>query len=111
MTDKQTKLARVIVIVLLLGYYTWILTSAWAMSDLWYWNIEEGLIWIRGGVGFIPFPFRTETGIAIPSRAHPIIETFYLVFMHNGIWIAWIIFGLSYLLYLLRSYRVVSSPQ
>ena len=90
-------------VVALLAYYIWILTSVWSMSGLWLWNPEEGLMWTSGAPGRF-FPLPAQPGIAaVMSPAYPIDEVFYLVFMHGGIWIAWIALGL---LYLFSPYRL-----
>ena len=60
-------------------------------------------MWSSGGPGgFFPLPF--PPGIAaVITPGLPIDNVFYLVFMHGGIWIAWIALGL---LYLFSPYRV-----
>jgi hypothetical protein len=51
---------------------------------------------------FIPFPM--EPGIAtVITQAYLTDQVFYLIFMHNGIWIVWIILGI---LYLFSPYRI-----
>ena len=100
--DEAARTRRVRV-ALLLVYYILILTFAWLMSGLWWWNLEEGLMWSSGGPGiFFPIPF--PPGMAgVETPAYPVDQVFYLVFMHCGIWIAWIALGL---LYLFSPYRV-----
>ncbi len=86
-----------------LVYYVWILYSAWSMSDLWSWNLEDGLIWSSGGFGMF-FPIPIEPGMAaVITQAGIIDQVFYLVFIHSGIWILWIILGL---LYIFSPYRL-----
>ena len=99
----RAALIRRVVVALLLVYYIWILTSAWSMSGLWWWSLEEGLMWSRAGLRFFPIPFMSEIGAAVISPAHPIEQIFYLVFMHCGLWVAWIALGL---LYLFSPYRL-----
>jgi hypothetical protein len=76
-------LFRRLPVVLLLVYYVWILLSAWSMSFLWWWNLEEGLMWTVGGGSFFPVP---RVGItAVITRSGFIDQVFYLIFMHGGI--------------------------
>ncbi len=90
-------------VALALVYYVWILFSAWSMSTLWSWNLEEGLVWTSGGFGMF-FPIPIEPGMAAVMTGATIIDqVFYLVFMHSGIWILWIILGL---LYIFSPYRL-----
>jgi hypothetical protein len=100
--DEAARTRRVRV-ALLLVYYTLILVFAWSMSRLWWWSLEEGLMWSSGGPGmFFPIPF--PPGMAgVITPAYPVDQVFYLVFMHCGIWIAWIALGL---LYLFSPYRL-----
>jgi hypothetical protein len=100
--DRAALLRRAAV-ALLLVYYIWILTSAWSMSGMWWWNPEEGLMWSRAGLGFFPIPFMSDIGAAVIAPAHPLEQMFYIMFMHCGLWIAWIALGL---LYLFSPYRV-----
>jgi hypothetical protein len=96
-------LRRRLPVVLLLLYYVWILLSAWSMSGMWWWSLEEGLMWSHGGPGSF-FPIPSVGGIAaVITPANLIDQVFYLIFMHSGIWIVWIIFGL---LYLFSPYRL-----
>ena len=88
-------------VALLLVYYIWILVSAWSMSKSWWWSLEEGLMWLSGGQGrFFPIPIQPGRQIFIPldiTHGYLVDQVFYLVFMHGGIWIAWIALGLLYL--------------
>jgi len=100
--DKVALISRVAVALLLI-YYIWILTSAWSMIGLWWWSPEAGLTWSSGGPGrFFPLPALPGWATVI-TPGLPIDNVFYLVFMHCGIWIAWIALGL---LYLFSPYRV-----
>ena len=88
---------------LLLVYYVWILFSAWSMSNLWWWSLEDGLVWSSGPPGsFIPILSGPGNYLYV-SSAHLIDQIFYLIFMHYGIWIVWIILGI---LYLFSPYRL-----
>lgn len=89
--------------VILLIYYVWILFSAWFLFGFWGWSFENGLIWSSGGPGsFIPIP--SEPGhLAVITSGHLIDQVFYLIFMHYGIWIVWILLGI---LYLFSPYRL-----
>jgi hypothetical protein len=99
--DKVALIHRVMV-ALLLVYYIWILVSAFSM-DGWRWSLEEGLMWSSGGPGRF-FPISTPPGnLAIMTQAFLVDQAFYIMFMHCGIWIAWIALGL---LYLFSPYRV-----
>ncbi len=99
----RAALARRVTVALLLIYYIWILTSAWSMSGSWWWSLEEGLMWISTIPGrFFPIP-APPGGYWVISHASLVDNIFYLVFMHGGIWIAWIALGL---LYLFSPYRV-----
>jgi hypothetical protein len=99
--DRAALLRRVAVAFLLV-YYIWILISAWLIGG-WWWSLEEGLMWTSGGPGRF-FPLPAPPGIAaVLTHAFLVDNIFYLVFMHCGIWIAWIALGL---LYLFSPYRV-----
>jgi hypothetical protein len=90
-------------VALLLVYYVWILFSAWSMSGHWRWSLERGLYWTSGGPGsFIPIPSGPGV-LTVISPANLIDQVFYLIFMHYGIWIVWIILGI---LYLFSPYRI-----
>ena len=94
--DKVALIHRVMV-ALLLVYHIWILISAWSMSGSWWWSLEEGLMWSSTIPGrFFPIP-APPRGYWVISHASLIDNAFYLVFMHGGIWIAWIALGLFYL--------------
>jgi hypothetical protein len=99
--DRAALLRRVTVAAFL-AYYIWILTSAFSMGG-WWWSPEEGLMWVSTIPGrFLPIPAPPE-GYGVLSYGYPIDQVFYLVFMHGGIWIAWIALGL---LYLFSPYRI-----
>ena len=84
-------------------YYVWILFSAWFMSGSWSRNIGSGVTWTSGGPGMF-FPIPMEAGIlAIITTAGIVDQIFYLVFMHNGIWILWLVLGF---LYIFSPYRL-----
>jgi hypothetical protein len=90
-------------VVVLLIYYSWILFSAWSVSYLWGWSFEGGVMWSSGGPGtFFPFP-RPPGEATVVTTASLLDQAFYLVFMHSGIWIIWIIIGV---LYLVSPYRI-----
>lgn len=96
-------LLRRLPVAILLVYYVWILLSAWSMSYSWSWSLDEGLTWSSGGPGsFIPIPSRPGY-LAVITRAYLIDQIFYLIFMHGGIWIVWIILGF---LYVFSPYRL-----
>ncbi len=98
----KVALKRRIIVSLLLVYYIWILVSAFSLC-CWWWSLEEGLMWTSGGPGRF-FPFPAQPGIAgVLTHGYLVDQVFYLVFMHGGIWIAWIALGL---LYLFSPYRV-----
>jgi len=99
----STARTRRVRVALLLVYYILILAFAWSMSGSWWWSLEEGLMWSSGGPGiFFPIPF--PPGMAgVITPAYLVDQVFYLVFMHGGIWIAWISLGL---LYLFSPYRI-----
>ncbi|MGD9395638.1 MAG: hypothetical protein PVJ05_04345 [Candidatus Thorarchaeota archaeon] len=89
-------------IVVLLIYYIWILFSAWSLSYLWGWSLESGVLWSSGGPGtFFPIP-RPPGEATVVTTASLLDQAFYLVFMHSGIWIMWILLGV---LYLVSPYR------
>ncbi|MGY5862367.1 MAG: hypothetical protein RTU09_08345 [Candidatus Thorarchaeota archaeon] len=99
--DKTARTRRVAV-ALLLVYYIWILVSAFSLC-CWWWSLEEGLMWTSGGPGrFFPIPVPPGM-LAVLTRGYPVDQVFYIVFMHGGIWIAWIALGL---LYLFSPYRI-----
>ncbi|MHA1862714.1 MAG: hypothetical protein ACTSWA_03015 [Candidatus Thorarchaeota archaeon] len=88
---------------LVLIYYVWILFSAWFMSGLWSWNIGSGVTWTSGGPGmFFPIPMGPGM-LTVITTANIIDQIFYLIFMHNGIWILWILLGS---LYIFSPYRL-----
>ena len=96
----RAALTRRVAVALLLVYYIWILTSAWSMSGLWWWSLDEGLMWSSGPGRFFPIPAPPGAQIIIAlgiTHGYPVDHVFYLVFMHGGIWIAWIALGLLYL--------------
>jgi len=98
----RAALIRRIVASLVLVYYIWILVSAFSMGG-WWWSLEEGLMWSSSPPGrFFPIPAPPGPYMAI-SHASLIDNIFYLVFMHCGIWIAWVALGL---LYIFSPYRV-----
>ena len=98
----RAALIRRVMVALLLVYYIWILISAWFIGG-WWWSLEEGLMWSSLPPGrFLPIP-APSGGYQVFSRAYLIDQIFYLVFMHGGIWIAWIALGL---LYLFSPYRI-----
>ena len=100
--DKAAWTRRVRVAILLV-YYILILAFAWLMSGSWWWSLEEGLMWSSGGPGmFFPIPFPSGM-LGVETPAYLVDQVFYLVFMHGGIWIAWIALGL---LYLFSPYRI-----
>ena len=99
----RAALIRRVAVALLLVYYIWILASAWSMSGSWWWSLEEGLMWSSTIPGrFFPIP-SPPGGYWVISHASLVDNIFYLVFMHWGIWIAWVALGL---LYLFSPYRV-----
>ena len=99
----RAALIRRVAVALLLVYYIWILASAWSMSGSWWWSLEEGLMWISTIPGrFFPIP-APPGGYWVISHASLVDNVFHLVFMHGGIWVAWIALGL---LYLFSPYRV-----
>ena len=54
-------------------------------------------MWSSGGPGSF-FPIPSWPGIAaIIVPGHLIDQVFYLIFMHGGIWIVWIVLGLVYI--------------
>ena len=90
-------------VVVLLIYYIWILFSAWSLSYLWWWSLEGGVMWSSGGPGtFFPIP-RPPGELTIVTAASLLDQAFYLVFMHSGSWILWILLGV---LYLVSPYRI-----
>jgi hypothetical protein len=90
-------------ITLLLIYYILILFSAWSMSHMWSWSLENGLVWSSGGAGsFFPIPSGSGA-LTVITQASLIDQVFYLIFMHYGIWIVWITLGI---LYLFSPYRL-----
>ena len=92
----RAALIRRVAVSLLLVYYIWILVSAFSMVG-WWWSLEEGLMWSSLPPGrFLPIPASPGPYMAI-SHASLVDQVFYLVFMHGGIWIAWIALGLLYL--------------
>lgn len=98
----RAALIRRIVASLVLVYYIWILVSAFSMGG-WWWSLEEGLMWSSTIPGrFLPIP-APPGGYWIISPGYLVDQVFYLMFMHCGIWIAWIALGL---LYLFSPYRV-----
>jgi hypothetical protein len=100
--DKATRTRRIRV-TLLLVYYILILAFAWSLSGSWWWSLEEGLMWSSGGPGmFFPIPFPPGM-LGVITPAYLVDQVFYLIFMHSGIWIAWIALGL---LYLFSPYRI-----
>ena len=100
--DRAARTRRVRVAILLV-YYILILAFAWLMSGSWWWSLEEGLMWSSGGPGmFFPIPFPSGM-LGVITPAYPVDQVFYLIFMHWGIWIAWIALGL---LYLFSPYRL-----
>ncbi len=100
--DKAARKRRVRV-ALLLVYYILILAFAWSLSGLWWWSLEEGLMWSSGGPGmFFPIPFPPGM-LGVITPAYLVDQVFYLIFMHGGIWIVWVALGL---LYLFSPYRV-----
>jgi len=100
---NRTLLRRRVPVAIALVYYVWILLSAWSMSILWGWNLEGGLMWTSGGAGrFFPIPLGPGE-MTIVTSASIIDQVFYLVFMHSGIWVLWIILGL---LYIFSPYRL-----
>ncbi|OLS29622.1 MAG: hypothetical protein ThorAB25_15610 [Candidatus Thorarchaeota archaeon AB_25] len=99
----QSLLVRRSPTIVLLIYYIWILFSAWSMSYLWGWSLEGGVMWSSGGPGTF-FPFPSPPGEAtVVTTASLLDQAFYLVFMHSGIWIMWILLGV---LYLVSPYRI-----
>ena len=99
--DKAARTRRVAV-ALLLVYYIWILVSAFSQC-CWWWSLEEGLMWTSGGPGMF-FPIPVPPGIlAVITHGYLVDQIFYIMFMHGGIWIAWIALGL---LYIFSPYRV-----
>ena len=105
MSNKSESVIRRIVrygVALLLVYYIWILVSVWSMGG-WWWNLEAGLTWSSSPSGrFLPIPALPGM-FAMISHASLIDNVFYLVFMHNGRWMAWVALGL---LYLFSPYRM-----
>jgi len=70
------------------------------MIGLWWWSLEEGLMWSFGPGRFFPIPAPPGAQIFIAlgiTHGYLVDHVFYLVFMHGGIWIAWIALGLLYL--------------
>ena len=60
-------------------------------------------MWTSGGPGrFFPIPVPSGM-LAVITHGYLVDQVFYLVFMHGGIWIAWIALGL---LYLFSPYRL-----
>ncbi len=99
--DRAARTRRVAVALLLI-YYIWILASAFSMGG-WSWSLVEGLMWSSGGPGRF-FPIPTPPGnLTVMTHGYLVDSIFYLVFMHGGIWIAWIALGL---LYLFSPYRL-----
>ena len=99
--DRAARTRRVAVALLLI-YYIWILVSALFLGG-WWWSLEEGLMWATTGPGrFFPIPSPSGNLMAL-SHGYLVDEVFYLVFMHCGLWVAWIALGL---LYLFSPYRV-----
>ena len=98
----RAALIRRVTVALLLVYYIWILVSAFSMGG-WWWSLEEGLMWLSFPPGrFFPIPAPPK-GYQTLSHASLVDNIFYLVFMHGGIWMAWIALGP---LYLFSPYRV-----
>jgi len=93
--DRAT-LRRRLLAGLVLIYYVYILYFAWSMSGQWWWSFGEGLMWSSGGPGmFFPIPMGPGM-LAIITSANIVDQIFYLVFMHNGIWILWVVLGFLY---------------
>jgi len=84
-------------------YYLWVLYSAWSKSNSWSWNLEEGVVWTSGSAGWF-FPIPLDPGmLAVLSPAFITDQIFYLIFMHGGLWILWIVLGV---LYIFSPYRL-----
>ncbi|MCK4278948.1 MAG: hypothetical protein KAW94_00050 [Candidatus Thorarchaeota archaeon] len=99
----RAALKRRIIASLVLVYYIWILTSAWSMIGLWWWSLEEGLMWSSTIPGrFFPIP-APPGGYWVISNGYLVDQVFYIMFMHCGVWIVWIVLGL---LYLFSPYRI-----
>ena len=106
--NKSTILQR-IPVALILTYYIWILAFAFSLlfpfwwdperglrwSSAWYY-LEQELIWASSPPGqFFPIP-RPPGRLAALSTAYPHDQIFYLIFMHNWIWIIWVFLGLFF---------------
>ncbi len=60
-------------------------------------------MWTSGGPGrFFPIPVPPGV-LAVITHGYLVDQIFYIMFMHGGIWIAWIALGL---LYIFSPYRV-----
>ena len=107
--NKSTILLR-IPVALILTYYIWILAFACSLlfpfwwdpeqglrwSSAWYYR-EQGLMWASTPHGqFFPIP-RSPGPFAALSEAYLHDHIFYLIFMHNWIWIFWIFVGSLFL--------------
>ena len=90
--NKSTILRR-IPVALILIYYIWILVFAWSMSSSWQWDSEQGLMWSSTPPGqFFPIP-RLPGPFQAFSTAYLHDQIFYIIFMHNGLWIVWLFLG------------------
>lgn len=105
---NKSAILRRIPIALILIYYIWILVFAFSLlvrwdpelglkwSSVWWWDPEQGLIWSSGGPGqFFPIP-KSPGMLTVITPAYPHDQIFYLIFMHNWIWIIWVFLGLLF---------------
>lgn len=79
----------------LLAYFIWILefTLRQNISG----NYWTGVWWTSGGPGsLLPIP-RPAGEAAIMTPARPIDVFFYLGFIHNGVWVIWVVLLLLYI--------------